>query len=79
MTFLEKRKLLQRMDDFIRRKATGTPEQFARKLEISESSLYRNLKQLQLLGGEIEYDIVGECYYYIKPCKLVIAYQIIDE
>jgi len=41
MTLKEKMHLLQRAQDLIRRKATGTPRELADRLEISERTWYR--------------------------------------
>jgi len=53
---------LSRMDYLIKRKATGTPDQFAEKLEISRSTLMENIRELKILGGSIEYDKNRESY-----------------
>jgi len=50
------------MDYLIKRKATGTPDQFAEKLEISRSTLMENIRELKILGGSIEYDKNRESY-----------------
>lgn len=52
------------MDDLIRRKATGKPSQFAKKLQISERTLYRWIGTLRNRGIFIEYDLHRESYFY---------------
>lgn len=63
------------MDGYIRRKATGTPEQFAEKMRFSRSSLMDYIKLLKELNAPIEYDYNRESYYYIFPCKLKIGFE----
>jgi predicted DNA-binding transcriptional regulator YafY len=52
------------MNYLIRSKRTGTPIQFAEKLEISESTLYQHLNDLRELGAPIAYDKFRQTYYY---------------
>ena len=47
---------IERIDRLIRLKATGSPKEFAKKLGISESSLYEYLRYLKDKGGPIEFD-----------------------
>ena len=54
----------KRMDDLIRRKATGTAEEFAHRLGISRRILMENLSDLRELGAPIEYDDCCKSYYY---------------
>ena len=67
---------LKHMDSLLRRNATGTPEQFARKLGISKSTLYDNLKDLKELGAEIGYCKYLESYYYYEDdCALFFSFK----
>jgi predicted DNA-binding transcriptional regulator YafY len=52
------------MDDLIRRKATGKPSQFAKKLSVSERTLYRWIGIFRNRGIFIDYDSIRETYYY---------------
>jgi len=61
---------LKRMDDLIKRKATGTPDRFAEKLHISKSMLMINLNELKELGALIKYDLDERTYYYDGGCRL---------
>jgi predicted DNA-binding transcriptional regulator YafY len=56
--------LLQQLDQFIRRKKTGSPPEFARKIGISERSLYEYLKVLKELGAPIRFSRQEHSYYY---------------
>ena len=59
--YLDKLKWLDRLIDT---KATGTPKNLARKLECSESSVYRKIEDLRSFGFTIEYDTERRTYYY---------------
>jgi hypothetical protein len=63
------------MDDLIKRKATGTPAEFAEKLEISRSTLMENIRELKILGGSIDYDKNRESYTYLEECCLEIKFK----
>ena len=54
----------KRMDDLIRRKATGNAEEFARKLGVSRRILMENIGDLKELGAPICYDEFCKSYYY---------------
>jgi predicted DNA-binding transcriptional regulator YafY len=56
--------LLLRLDQFIRQKGTGCPPEFARKMGISERSLYEYLKVLKDLGAPIRFSRQDHSYYY---------------
>ena len=67
---------LKRMDDLIRRKATGTPEEFAGRLKISPSQLYADLKEMRQMGAPILYCHNRKSYYYENDCKLVFDFMV---
>lgn len=66
---------IKRMDELIRRRATGTTNQFAERLEISRSTLMEYLDILRNLGAPIAYDKFRNSYYYIYSCKLKIGFE----
>ncbi|MBX9783112.1 MAG: HTH domain-containing protein [Chitinophagaceae bacterium] len=53
-----------RIDYLIARRATGTPQELADKLEISESTLYEYISVMKDLGAPIKYDKFKNTYYY---------------
>ncbi|GAO41950.1 helix-turn-helix domain-containing protein [Flavihumibacter petaseus] len=53
-----------RLDFLIRTKSTGTPKQLAKKLAISERTLYIYIAFLKQLGAVIRYCRSRNCYYY---------------
>lgn len=70
MSLLKYIERLKRMDDLIRRKATGRAEVFASKLGISRSQLLQDVKELRELGAPIEYCATTQSYIYTKPCSI---------
>lgn len=54
----------KRMDDLIRRKATGSADEFASKLGVSRSILMENLQDLKELGAPIYYSEAHKSYCY---------------
>ena len=64
MHFLEQLRLLVRIHNFITRKATGSPEQFASRLDLSRASVFRQIKILKMLGAKIKYSHARESYVY---------------
>lgn len=58
-------KKLIRMDSLIQRRSTGTPQEFAKKLELSRSTLFEYLAYMrQDLEVGILYDRYRGTYYY---------------
>jgi predicted DNA-binding transcriptional regulator YafY len=66
--------LLLKLDLFIRQKGTGVPRDFARKLGISERSLYEYLKVLKDLGAPIKWSRHEQSYYYSVEGKFQISF-----
>ena len=64
MTLYDRYQLMQRMHYFIRRLGTGPPAEFAQRLLISRSTLFRYLEDLSSFGASIAYDRDRETYYY---------------
>lgn len=75
MSLLKYIERLKRIDDLIRRKATGNPEEFAKKLNISRSQLLQDLKELKELGAAIEYSFNSRSYYYGEECKIILDFR----
>jgi hypothetical protein len=64
MTFTEKFRVIQRMDYLIKRKSTGPPESFQRKLGLSKPTFYRFIETIKDLGCEVDYCKGRETYLY---------------
>ncbi len=75
MSLLKYIERLKRMDDLIRRKATGCADEFASKLGISKSQLYDELKEMKELGAPLEYCQTRKSYIYNAETKLIVVFQ----
>ena len=66
---------LKRMDNLIRRKATGNAQEFASKINVSPSQLFQDLKEMKELGAPIEYCTKRKSYCYKKDCRLILDFK----
>ncbi|GAA4278666.1 hypothetical protein [Aquimarina mytili] len=55
---------MERIDQLIRLQATGSPEDFASRLEISKAKLYRIIGVMKKLNAPIKYDYIIESFVY---------------
>lgn len=69
---------LERIDQLIRLKATGSSNQFANKIGISRSMLMENLREMKEMGAPIVYCRHRETYYYSTECNLIIEFSNIN-
>ena len=63
------------MDDLIRRRATGSPEAFASKMEMDRSTLMRYLSELRKLDAPIYFDPIKQSYYYEEEVCLEVGFR----
>jgi hypothetical protein len=75
MSLLKYVERLKRMDDLISRKATGCAAEFARKLNISQSQLFNELKEMRELGAPIQYCQTRKTYFYENEGELTISFK----
>jgi len=57
---------LDYLNTLIRKKSTGSPEQLAKKLQVSERTIFQYVEILRSLGAEIKYSRVKQSYYYAR-------------
>ena len=69
--------LVERADQRIRLKATGTPNEFAAILGISRASLFRLLEEFKILGAPIRYCDKRISYYYEYPVKIEFSFRVL--
>lgn len=74
MSLLKYIERLKRMDDLIRRKATGSVDEFAGKLGISRSQVSQDLLELRQLGAPIKYCNYRKTYYYENDVSLIFDF-----
>ena len=75
MSLLKYINRMKRMDQLIRMKATGTPDQFAEKMGICKSVLMDHISELKCMGAPIVFDRIRESYVYQESVKLIITYE----
>lgn len=66
---------LKRIDRLVKMKATGNPGQLARKIGISERSIYQYLNELRELGAPISYSFFDNSYIYLEEGGLDIQFK----
>lgn len=64
MNFVEQLKVLDRLDQLIRRKATGNSKALANRLGISFRNVYNLIAILKNLGAQILYCRNRQSFYY---------------
>ena len=67
---------LQQIDHLIRTRATGSPKGLAKRLTISECSVYRLLERLKVQGFPIAYDKPAQTYYYTEQVKWNVEFVV---
>jgi len=68
--------LVARFHSLVMLQMTGTPDTFASKLQISRSTLYNLIAEIQSYGIDIEYSRERETYRYVYPEKVEILIRI---
>lgn len=76
MGIMRKLEKLQRLDQLIRLQCTGTSAELARKLEISQSTLYELFSLAKKLGAQITYNNCSCTYEYERPMKFVVGFGV---
>lgn len=72
MTFKEQVDTLRRIDNLTRRKATGSPDELSRRLNISRASVYRYIGTLKHeFGAPIDYNKSRRSFYYLSEFDLI--------
>lgn len=71
--FLETLHQLERLDQLIRLKTTGTPGALANRLGISERTVYHLLEGLKSLGAEIRFCRSSGSYCYENHFRLRVV------
>lgn len=66
---------IERLDQLIRLKCTGSPEILSEKLNISRSTLYRHLEIMRTIGAPITYSIKNESFVYEYPVAFNLGFS----
>jgi predicted DNA-binding transcriptional regulator YafY len=75
MDLINDRQTLERLDQFIRLEATGSPDKLAEKMNTSRRTLFRIIESLKDLGCPIYYNRSKNSYCYKYPGKLIIKFE----
>lgn len=70
MAFNDTFNRLERLAFLIQRKATGSPEELAKRLEVSRRTVYNLIDILKAQGADIEYCRERNSFYYVQPVKI---------
>jgi len=70
MAFLKYFQRVRRIDDLIDRKATGTPDELARKVNLSRSVLMEYLREMKEIGFPVKFCRNRNSYYYDGPFEI---------
>jgi len=61
------------MHKLVSRQKTGTPEEFARQLGVSRTSLYELIDELRLRGVPIAYSKSAKTFFYRQPYDIAVS------
>jgi predicted DNA-binding transcriptional regulator YafY len=61
------------MHKLVSRQKTGTPEEFARQLGVSRTSLYGLIDELRLRGVPIAYSKSAKTFFYRQPYDIAVT------
>jgi predicted DNA-binding transcriptional regulator YafY len=72
MTFSEQLEVLERLHLLIKRKGTGTPEQLAKRFNVSLGTIYNLIKMLRNKNLPLVYCREKQTYYYDCDVEIII-------
>ena len=75
MRLIEKLKQIERIDNLIRRKSTGTPKELAVRLKISERALYHCLDLMKDMKAPVYYCSSQQSYCYEYKGSFVFGFE----
>lgn len=67
---------LKYMNELVKTRRTGSVKELAGRLRISESHLYRLIKDMKDMGAPIEFCRQSNCYYYTREYNLNVKYSV---
>lgn len=60
------------MHKLIKVRKTGPPEEFARRLGVSRTSLYELIDEMRIRGAPIKYSKSAGTFYYREPFEILV-------
>lgn len=82
MKFVEQIERLQYLEQLIRKKSTGTPEELAERIGVSRSQLYNLISYLNDIGIDIKFSRRLNSFYYVceeKNIEITFSIKIITD
>lgn len=73
MKIFEYLERINRMNRLLLRRRTGTPDEMARQLGVSRTTLYELIDELKSRGAPIEYSKSLRTFYYSQPYDISIS------
>lgn len=73
MKLLEQIERINRLHEMIKYRRTGTPQQLARRLNLSTSMIYKLMDELKIREVPIEYSRQLGTYYYSRDFVMKIS------
>lgn len=67
--------IMRRMDQMIRMQTTGSPEDFASRLGVSERTMYNYLELLKSLGAPVQFSRCSGSYIYAERGRIRLEYD----
>ena len=74
MRFIEKAMLIERVDQLIRQRRTGSARDLARRIGVSKTTVYDIIEVMKLMGADIAYCAKRRSYYYAQEKILAIGF-----
>jgi len=78
MSFINTIQDLERLDQLIRLKSTGSPDELANKMNISKRTVFNLINRLKELGCPIYFNCSINSYCYLNQGKLNFRFNSLD-
>ena len=78
-TMIKQIQIIERMDQRIRMRATGNPDEFALRMDMSKTKIYRMIRIMKKLHAPVEYDITEQSYVYANEVGFTFGFFIKEE
>ncbi|MCK8523081.1 HTH domain-containing protein [Aquimarina sp. D1M17] len=66
--------LIERIDQLIHLRATGTPCELAQRLDVSKPTLYRLIRTMKALNAPIAYDVALGSFIYERSVRFQFGF-----
>ena len=71
---VERKELMERVHLLIKRRGTGTPEELAKRLQVSRATVHRIIDTMEELGAPILYNFLNQTYEYEHPVDFFFGF-----